>query len=192
MKKIRKAIANKLFVKLMLISSFFVKSTGVKTFVSLQDLVQVKTRLGKYSLGITLADIRSICLFKFRDCIGVKQGYFRRDGKSMAVITGVELVDTLINKDLSEQDFKSFLESSIGGNFEAKAWVVDTPIINQNVKEHGTDQIIIDLNVVSDTAMINDLGHAIKKEAISIEDSAVIDTNTRINGFDETIKDSKN
>ena len=105
---------NKLFGKLILLDTFFAKSTSDNTFLSLRELIQLKTRLDKYSLGICLADMKAVCLFKFRDSPEVIEGYFKREGKIIAGIYGVKLVDSLLDDNLNEEVFKNLVQSCMG------------------------------------------------------------------------------
>lgn len=113
-KKSKKLRINKLFGKLILLDTFFAKSTSDNTFLSLRELIQLKTRLDKYSLGIYLADMKAVCLFKFRDSPEVIEGYFKREGKIIAGIYGVKLVDSLLDSNLNEEVFKNLVQSCMG------------------------------------------------------------------------------
>jgi hypothetical protein len=113
-KKPRKLRINKLFSKLILLDTFFAKSTSENTFLSLRELIQLKIRLDKYSLGIYLADMKAVCLFKFKDSPEVIEGYFKREGKIIAGIYGVKLVDSLLDNNLNEEVFKNLVESCMG------------------------------------------------------------------------------
>ena len=113
-KKSKKLRINKLFGKLILLDTFFAKSTSDTTFLSLRELIQLKTRLDKYSLGIYLADMKAVCLFKFRDSPEVIEGYFKREGKIIAGIYGVKLVDSLLDSNLNEEVFKNLVQSCMG------------------------------------------------------------------------------